>query len=108
MRLILALRDWLYGQPIIRHGLCGNTWLWAHVMIANMVAKLLTFTALPSGLILAGCVVGMVLYEAWQFLYDYDGDWQRVIAVYGNRQAYWMDATGDVVFPALLLVIWMI
>ncbi len=76
-------------KKFFRYAVLQNRWLWAHVMLGLIAAKLLT-PAFVGGQLLLIILTAALLWEVGEFLFT------DVKEIYGGVGFFLMDATGDV------------
>lgn len=84
---------WL--KDFLRFGLCGNYWIWFHILVAGLMARigLLVFTPAQSFVIVA---LIAIIWEFIEFFVECKGEWQTVLIIYGSKRRWFCDSLGDV------------
>lgn len=76
-------------KKFFRYAILQNRWLWAHVLLGLIAAKILT-PVIAGGRLLLIILVAALLWEVGEFLFT------DVKGIYGGVSFFLMDAAGDV------------
>ena len=89
-------------------GLCGNYWIWFHILAGGIIAKTLLLLGLSS--LWAVSIVGIValIWEVIEFYFECEGDFKSVVITYCSIERWIYDCIGDIldaIFCAVIVVI---
>jgi hypothetical protein len=83
-------------EKLLRWGFCANYWLWFHILIGGLIAKILNIWLsdwLSILIVLMVAIVWEIMFEYW---IEYKHDKKTIEQIYGNMERYIYDSVGDI------------
>jgi hypothetical protein len=87
-----SLIDTLNHMPLIKWGLCGNRWVWFHILGGGVLARIFLIWMTPLQSVVWVAIIA-VLWEAFEFFIETHGN---PAGVYGSLDRWAWDTVGDI------------
>ncbi|MBI1924539.1 hypothetical protein HYR99_09840 [Candidatus Poribacteria bacterium] len=85
-------------KEIITYAILDNRWLWGHILLGGLGARLLQIWFKPSFIVGIVFLAGLI-WEIGEYLLE---DLERI---YGTRKRFYLDALGDLIGEVSMAII---